>query len=104
VFYAIEHASFGGSDEVWIGSNDLVVSLVMKQSEVQFRTLFQKLCAWCSEHHQKYAFWQLSSSLSKNLKSIFLPCLTSIFEDVIEELVSVVTFHLKRPFSIVVSH
>jgi hypothetical protein len=104
VFYAVEHGSVVDSDEILSASNDLVVSLVMKQSEVQFRTLFQKLCVWRSEHKHMYAFWNLCSSLSKNLKSIFLPCLTAIFEDVIEELVSFVTlFQYERPAAFLTS-
>lgn len=94
VFNAFEHGSVSDSDEILSAGTDLVVAVVMKQSEVQFRTLFQKLWAWSSEQKQKYVLWQLSASLSKNLKTIFLPCLSTIFEDVVEELVSFVTFYL----------
>ena len=37
---------------------------------------------------RRYAFWSLSAELSKNLRSIFLPCLISVITDVIDELVS----------------
>jgi BP28CT (NUC211) domain len=87
-FHAFEHGSVSDSDEILRAGTDLVVAVVMKQSEVQFCTLFQKLWAWSSERKQKYVLWQLSSSLSKNLKTIFLPCLSTIFEDVVDELVS----------------
>jgi BP28CT (NUC211) domain len=86
-FHAFEQKTPTERDYVWGATNDLVLCLVMKQSEVQFRRLYQKLLDWRSEGSRNYAFWQLSSFLSKQLKSIFLPCLTMVFSDVTEHLV-----------------
>jgi hypothetical protein len=78
-------------------SNDLLLSLVLKLSEVQLRSMYGKICEWCHEHdesgkdqpaHRRFVFWALSSALSKQLKSIYLPCLSTVFSDVMEALVS----------------
>ncbi|KAG7350621.1 BP28CT NUC211 domain containing protein [Nitzschia inconspicua] len=86
VFYAFEHGAGRETNDVWHAANDLVLCLVMKQSETQFRRLYQKIWVWQSEQDQSLAFWQLSSMLSRSLKFVFLPCLTIAFSDTIEEL------------------
>ena len=48
---------------------------------------------------RRHAFWSLSAELSKNLRSIFLPCLTSVVTDLIDELelaVSLLSKHNKK--------
>jgi len=40
---------------------------------------------------RRHAFWSLSAELSKSLRSIFLPCLTSVLPDVIDELENAVS-------------
>jgi hypothetical protein len=77
-------------------ADEMVISLVLKLSEVQLRTLYAKMRDWRSEVAQEsagakqrsLAFWILSSALSKHLKSIYLPCLTTVFSDAVAELVS----------------
>ena len=78
-------------------ANKCLLSLVMKLSEAQLRPLYARLREWRGDIEGKeeavssirrYAFWSLSAELSKNLRSIFLPCLTSVTTDVIDELVS----------------
>ena len=86
--------------------------MVMKLSEAQLRPLYARLREWKGigglddgEHDEKqtfspssvlsslgvtrrYAFWSLSAALGKELRSIFLPLLTSVISDVVDELVS----------------
>ena len=80
-------------------ANKCLLSLVMKLSEAQLRPLYARLREWRGaiedneeegsvSSNRRYAFWSLSAELSKNLRSIFLPCLTSVITDVIDELVS----------------
>jgi len=77
-------------------TNNCLIALVMKLSETQLRSLYARLREWrgdidSNESHssRRYAFWSLSAELSKALKSIFFPCLTSVLSDVVDELVSV---------------
>ena len=76
---------------------DFLLVLVLKFSEVQLRPFFAKFREWRGEvdgninetrASRNYAFWSFAACLAKELKSIFLPCLGSVFCDVIEELVS----------------
>ena len=80
-------------------ANKCLLSLVMKLSEAQLRPLYARLREWRGaiedneeegsvSSNRRYAFWSLYAELSKNLRSIFLPCLTSVITDVIDELVS----------------
>jgi hypothetical protein len=77
-------------------ANEMVLSLVLKLSEVQLRLLYSKMRDWRLEvteesdqaKQRSLAFWKLSSTLSKQLKSIYLPCLTTVFSDAVGELVS----------------
>lgn len=77
-------------------ANTCLLTLVMKLSETQLRPLYARLREWRgnidgseSLSSRRYAFWSLSAELSKALKSIFFPCLTSVLSDVVDELVSV---------------
>ncbi|KAL7520123.1 hypothetical protein ACHAWX_004867 [Stephanocyclus meneghinianus] len=78
-------------------ANKCLLSLVMKLSEAQLRPLYTRLREWRGNidagkipspaaSSRRYAFWSLSAELSQALKSIFLPCLTSVMTDVIDEL------------------
>jgi BP28CT (NUC211) domain len=78
-------------------ANELLLSLVLKLSEIQLRFLYSKMIEWRgvidlsdsgSSVSRRLAFWLFSSSLSKQLRSIFLPCLSMVFPDVEKELVS----------------
>jgi hypothetical protein len=37
---------------------------------------------------KRYAFWSITASLAKELRNLFLPCLSTIVMDVVSELVS----------------
>lgn len=84
--------------QLLLGANKCLLSLVMKLSEAQLRPLYARLREWRGNidgnkgssalSSRRYAFWSLSAELSKALKSIFFPCLTSVISDVIDELVS----------------
>jgi U3 small nucleolar RNA-associated protein 10 len=78
-------------------ANKLLLSLVMKLSESQLRQLYARLREWRGDIKEgdgnlnqsctrRVAFWSLSAALSKSLRSIFLPCLTSCLTDLIDEL------------------
>jgi hypothetical protein len=82
-----------------VSSTDLLTSLILKLSEVQLRSLYTKLREWRGDIDKsdpsvlatrRVAFWSLSAGLAKRLKSIFLPCLASVFSDALDELVSTV--------------
>lgn len=77
-------------------TNKCLLALVMKLSESQLRMLYARLREWrgeismqgtSSSSARRYAFWSFSAELSKSLRSIFLPCLTSVLADLIDELV-----------------
>ena len=78
-------------------TTDLLLNLILKLSEVQLRQLYGKLRDWKgdldkADPHSRVlrraAFWKLSARLGKELRSIFLPCLSSVFTDAVDELVS----------------
>ena len=86
-----------GGSAVMEAADELLLCLVMKLSEVQLRSLYRKLREWRGDLDKsdpeqtgarRSAFWRFSSALSKNLKSIYLSCLTTVFSDAVDELVS----------------
>ena len=87
-----------GRPQLLMNANKCLLSLVMKLSEAQLRPLYARLREWRggiedssegqSSAVRRHAFWSLSAELSRSLRSIFLPCLTSVLPDVIDELVS----------------
>jgi len=89
-----------GRQQLLMNSNKCLLSLVMKLSEAQLRPLYARLREWRGDIQdssegqssavRRHAFWSLSAELSRSLRSIFLPCLTSVLPDVIDELVSYV--------------
>ena len=90
--------SDSGRSQVLLRANKCLLSLVMKMSESQLRPFYARLREWrgpisvdsngaASSVTRRHAFWSLSAELSKFLRSIFLPCLTSVFVDVVDELV-----------------
>lgn len=88
------------------GANRCLLSLVMKMSEAQLRPLYARLREWRGDIEdgtkrlvtstRRHAFWSLSAELSKSLRSIFLPCLTSVLSDVLDELELAVTLLCKH--------
>ena len=84
------------TSQLLVNANTCLLSLVMKLSETQLRPLYARLREWRggidgegSLYSRRYAFWSLSAELSKTLKSIFFPCLTSVISDVVDEMVSI---------------
>lgn len=98
--YAYEVKEADDREKLLSNTNKCLLALVMKLSEAQLRPLYARLREWrgdikyekessSSSHVRRSAFWNLSAELSKSLRSIFLPCLTSVITDVFDELVSV---------------
>jgi len=76
-------------------ANDVLLALVMKLSEVQLRPIYTKLRDWRGEISadseraaflKRHAFWSLSAALSRELRSIFLPCMSAVAPDIVSEL------------------
>jgi len=95
--YAYELKKADNREELLSNTNKCLLALVMKLSEAQLRPLYARLREWrgdikndkdssSSSHVRRSAFWNLSAELSKSLRSIFLPCLTSVISDVFDEL------------------
>lgn len=82
--------------ELLTKTNDVLLALIMKLSEVQLRPLFAKLRHWRGDLKtsvvdkasmlRRESFYSLSAAISKELRSIFLPCMSSIIGDITEEL------------------
>lgn len=105
--------SYEGGDEwksrLLSDANKVLLSLVMKLSESQLRQLYARLREWRGDikeeddddsnqsSSRRVAFWTLSAALSKSLRSIFLPCLTSVLTDVIDELEIAVSLLCQSP-------
>ncbi len=98
--YAYEGNDADDREELLSNANKCLLALVMKLSEAQLRPLYARLREWrgdikndkdssSSSCVRRFAFWNLSAELSKFLRGIFLPCLTSVITDVIDELVSI---------------
>ena len=79
-------------------ANDTLLAMVMKLSEAQLRPLYAKLRDWRGDldtseaggpaARRRHAFWSLSAAMSKELRSIFLPCMSTAVGDIVKELVS----------------
>eukprot|EP00558_Chaetoceros_sp_UNC1202_P003352 CAMPEP_0197246386 /NCGR_PEP_ID=MMETSP1429-20130617/10845_1 /TAXON_ID=49237 /ORGANISM="Chaetoceros sp., Strain UNC1202" /LENGTH=386 /DNA_ID=CAMNT_0042707021 /DNA_START=293 /DNA_END=1453 /DNA_ORIENTATION=+ len=77
-------------------ANDTMLTMVMKLSEAQLRPLYSKIREWrgdfdasqpdSSSVRKRNAFWSLSAAMSKELRSIFLPCMSSVIGDIAKEL------------------
>jgi U3 small nucleolar RNA-associated protein 10 len=69
-------------------ANEVLLALVMKLSEAQLRPVYAKLREWRGDDDadRKFSFWSLSAVLAKELKSIFLPCMSSVVNDALQEL------------------
>eukprot|EP00980_Cylindrotheca_fusiformis_P025237 scaffold13311_cov161-Cylindrotheca_fusiformis.AAC.3 len=100
VTHVLEATDTRDGDDLFSASSDLFLALVLKLSEVQLRSLYFRLRDWRGDFDKldpnkqatrRVAFWRLSASLSTRLKSIFLPCLGTVFSDAVDELVSDIT-------------
>lgn len=77
-------------------ANGTLLAMVMKLSEAQLRPLYAKLREWRGEIERtdsddlavrrRSAFWSLSSAMSRELRSIFLPCMSTVVGDIAKEL------------------
>jgi len=77
-------------------ANGTLVALVLKLSEVQLRQLYAKFRQWCATPDKltakkvctlrKHSFYSLSAAMSKELRSIFLPCVSSVVGDIAKDL------------------
>jgi len=94
-----------GDPAIMEATDELILSLVMKLSEMQLRSLYRKFREWRGDLDEscpgksgprRRAFWRLSSALSKQLKSIFLSCLTTVFSDAVDELEMMASFLSKK--------
>jgi len=97
-------------------ANRAVLALVMKLSENHLRRLYSSLREWRGSLQlddpdkfamRRFAFWKVSAVLGKELRALFLPCLTSVLSDAVEELVSttvrlgfVLLIHINFSYSI----
>ena len=82
-------------------ASQALVALVMKLSESQLRPLFLKMREWkgdlSSDRNdsrdslqssvRRYAFWTITAKLTTELRSLFLPCLSAVVTDLVDELV-----------------
>jgi len=89
-----------GQQELLTTANETLLALVLKLSEAQLRPLYARIREWRGDLDEtsterddaddaatkRYAFWSMSALLSKELRSIFLPCLSSVLPDAIKEL------------------
>ena len=89
-----------GQQELLTAANETLLTLVLKLSEAQLRPLYARIREWRGDLDEantegddaavaatkRYAFWSMSALLSKELRSIFLPCLSSVLPDAITEL------------------
>lgn len=80
-------------------ANDTLLAMVMKLSEAQLRLLYAKLREWRGDidtsqsdeasTRRRISFWSLSAAISRELRSIFLPCMSTVVCDIVKELVSI---------------
>lgn len=77
-------------------ANSTLLSMVMKLSEAQLRPLYAKLREWKGDIdkslsddlaiRRRSSFWSMSAAMSKELRSIFLPCMSTVVGDIAREL------------------
>jgi hypothetical protein len=96
-----------GQQELLSAANKTLLALVLKLSEAQLRPLYARIREWRGDLDEtstegddaeeaatkRYAFWSMSALLSRELRSIFLPCLSSVLPDAIKELEFAVKKH-----------
>jgi U3 small nucleolar RNA-associated protein 10 len=67
---------------------ECMIGFVLKLSEVQFLRMYGDLSEWMSQDpdSRRYAFWSLSEALSRELKTIFLPCASIVVDEIVSDL------------------
>jgi hypothetical protein len=82
----------------------VLVSFVLKLSEGQLRRVYTALKDWKNEANptpdssnatRREAFWGISAALAEQLRSLFLPCISSVIDDSELELQHAVSFLCK---------
>jgi hypothetical protein len=78
--------------------NEALLALILMISEGELHSLYAKMREWRGEldlanltaisSSKRYAFWSITAALAKELRSLFLPCLSTVIMDVVSELVS----------------
>ena len=78
--------------------NEALLALVMKISEKELRPLYARMREWKGDldvsrltamsARKRFVFWSITAALSKELRGLFLPCLSGVVMDVVSELVS----------------
>ena len=65
-----------------------VIGLVLKLSEVQFLRMYGDLSEWMRQdlNAHRFAFWSVSEVLSRELKTIFLPCASMVIDEIVKDL------------------
>ena len=91
------YSKLDGRFELLDAANKALLSLVMKMSEAQLRSLYSRLREWRGDlvkdeddngsSIRRFAFWSMTSVLCKELRGIFLPCMSSVLTDIVQELV-----------------
>lgn len=76
--------------------NEALLALVMKISEKELRPLYARMREWKGEldvssltvmsARKRFVFWSITAALSKELRGLFLPCLSGVVMDVVCEL------------------
>jgi len=72
------------NEDLLVTVNAAFLSVVMKGSEKQLKKLFAKLHFWSEEdksEYKSYVFWSASCELSRELRGIFLGCLSVCFDE-----------------------
>jgi U3 small nucleolar RNA-associated protein 10 len=87
--------SIANRELLMVAGNAALLALILKLSEVQLRRVYTSLREWTGDFDKsapatnagrRYAFWTISASLAKELRSIFLPCLSMVINDAVAEL------------------
>jgi len=95
ILLAYSYAGFQeGRFELLTVANKSLLSLVLKISEAQLRPLYARLREWKGEFDgqdeamavRRFCFWSMSAALGSELRAIFLPCLSSVITDIVDEL------------------
>jgi hypothetical protein len=93
------------SSDLVVLATEMFMTLVLKLSELQLRSFYATLRSWrgifdkerpTKDSFRRYCFWFFSSSLATRIKSIYIPCFTSVFSDVVDELVRCWSLHIRE--------
>eukprot|EP00816_Leptocylindrus_hargravesii_P010537 CAMPEP_0196803146 /NCGR_PEP_ID=MMETSP1362-20130617/2559_1 /TAXON_ID=163516 /ORGANISM="Leptocylindrus danicus, Strain CCMP1856" /LENGTH=918 /DNA_ID=CAMNT_0042174591 /DNA_START=17 /DNA_END=2769 /DNA_ORIENTATION=- len=93
---SFSYSKLDGRFELLDAANKALLSLVMKMSEAQLRPLYSRLREWRGDlvkdeddnesSIRRFSFWSMTAVLCKELRGIFLPCMSSVVGDIVQEL------------------